>query len=712
MDMISQFKKNSYLWSVLAAVLILMVGCVTLTDPKSTRTPTTGCPPAPAADPAKTQIIESAHSGPNSKITFEETFHHFGRVGPETSHVWDFKFTNTGDTLLKIQKLNTSCSCTVATVSKQEYAPGESGTVQVKYKSGNRARSVRKYIDIYTNDSINPRTELAVRANIVLKVHHEPKELSLSLDEENAGCPGITLTSLDNQPFSITRFKSTADCISAHYDSSIERTNFLLQPQVDVEKLRKTLNGEIEIDVTHPECDTVTVEFAALPEFEISPPLTVLFNMEPQAPVIEEVWVFNNYGADFEIERVYSEKCCISTVLSQEKINNRYKLRLEITPPVPKDNMRFFTDVLNVDIEGRVSLKNTCRGFYKGSFDGVNPLPTSQHSPNTHQGDGGQQGVTLDSAGTPAADSYAKEPVPRIEFEKVVHDFGEIGAGTNYVCEFKFANAGDGVLEIGSVKSNCPCSVAKLHKKKYAPRESETLKVTYHAREHFGPVKQRVSVLTNDRANARVELTIKADVVRKIDPEPKKLSLSLREKNAACPQITLTSLDGQQFSIESINSTANCITADIDPSKKATRFVLQPNVDIERLQRNPNGRIRIGVTHPECKNVTLGFKTLREFEIRPPSIILRNAEPQKPVTREVCVLNNYNEEFEIESTSSKKGNIAVLSEERSDSRYKLKLKITPPPAKSETRFFSDVLNVKIKGGRKLESTCRGFYLRK
>ncbi|MHC4574915.1 MAG: M56 family metallopeptidase, partial [Planctomycetota bacterium] len=34
MDMISQFKKNSYLWSVLAAVLILMVGCVTLTDPK------------------------------------------------------------------------------------------------------------------------------------------------------------------------------------------------------------------------------------------------------------------------------------------------------------------------------------------------------------------------------------------------------------------------------------------------------------------------------------------------------------------------------------------------------------------------------------------------------------------------------------------------------------------------------------------------------
>ena len=55
----------------------------------------------------------------------------------------------------------------------------------------------------------------------------------------------------------------------------------------------------------------------------------------------------------------------------------------------------------------------------------------------------------------------------------------------------------------------------------------------------------------------------------KISFEPERIVLSLEKANANCPNITLAALDGQAFSIESIYSTGECITADFDPAEKA-----------------------------------------------------------------------------------------------------------------------------------------------
>jgi beta-lactamase regulating signal transducer with metallopeptidase domain len=320
----------------------------------------------PVPDSAGTEMIEADTTEPGPRINFEKTFHHFGKVEPKTNNFCEFKFTNKGDDLLKIQKVWTSCTCTVATVSRKEYVPGETGTVQVKFKAGGGAGLTKKHIYIASNDKNNPKFDLIIKAHIVLKVDHEPKKLNLSLKEKNAGCPKITLSSRDGRPFAIRRFKSTGDCITADYDSSVNKTKFTLQPKVDIKKLRGNLNGRIDIDVTHPECNTITIAFDALPEFEASPPSIVIFDAEPQKPIIKEVWVFSNYGSDFQVLDVRMEKCCIVKLLSQEKIDNRYKLKLEITPTAVKGKERYFTDMISVPIRGeRFEIINiNCRGFY------------------------------------------------------------------------------------------------------------------------------------------------------------------------------------------------------------------------------------------------------------------------------------------------------------------------------------------------------------
>ena len=81
------------------------------------------------------------------------------------------------------------------------------------------------------------------------------------------------------------------------------------------------------------------------------------------------------------------------------------------------------------------------------------------------------------------------------------------------------------------------------------------------------------------------------------------------------------------------------------------------------------------------------------------------------------VLNNYDKGFEIESVSSVKGFVKLLSQEKVPNeqgvatRYKLDLEITPPPVVDKARAFSDILWINIKDSEKLEISCRGFYAR-
>jgi len=185
----------------------------------------------------------------------------------------------------------------------------------------------------------------------------------------------------------------------------------------------------------------------------------------------------------------------------------------------------------------------------------------------------------------------------------------------------------------------------------------------------------------------------------------------LKDENAGCPKINLTGLDGKPFSIKGFTSTGNCITADYDPSVEVTKFVLQPTVDMERLQRNLNGLIKISLTHPECSSITIQFSALPKFKITPPQIIAFNAEPGKPITRKIWVFNNYGGDFEIESASSQNGIIKVQSCDKIHNGYQFLLEIVPPAAEGKTSF-TDVFNVNIKGGEKRAITCRGFYLRR
>lgn len=297
-------------------------------------------------------------------------------------------------------------------------------------------------------------------------------------------------------------------------------------------------------------------------------------------------------------------------------------------------------------------------------------------------------------------------PEPRITFDEVVHDFGNVSPLTDSLCEFRFTNTGDGMLRIAQVEKTCGCTPFLLEKTDYAPGESGSLKVKYYSDTQLGLITKNLTISSNDRTNPKVTLAIRAKVISFVDYEPKSLSLLLNQDNAGSPKITLTSTDGQPFSISHFRSTANFITADYDPSVKALSFVLEPRVDMARLESTLNGNIEIGLTHPECKTVTVRVNTLRKFKITP--IVARGSDPEEPLRKKVRILSNYNESFAIESSSSQKGTVRIVNTQPISRGYELEVEITPPKG-NKARILTDKLIVKTTSGEELEIPCNVYF---
>lgn len=345
-------------------LVLLFVGCVLLLQ--------LGCQeqnmPAEKSEAGLVTSEEEAEAAIQSDegapvITFENIIDDFGQVGVTSSKkVAEFNFTNTGEGLLKIKEVEKCCGV-VTKLDKTEFAPGQSGVVKAEFQAFQKPGLYMKNIYVNSNDKTKPRLALTIKAMVVSKVSYSPKRLRLFLEEDNAGCPKIVINSLDNQPFSITKFTSTGESISADIDSSVEATKFVLSPVVDIEKLNNNPKGRIDISLTHPEENTAQITFDMLPKFSASPPLIISFGAGPEKPIVRKVSVLNNYGGAFEIESVSSPNNTIK-VLSQEKIRDGYQLLVEMTPPA-SEGKTFFADVLVVKIKGGDELQVVCRVFYK-----------------------------------------------------------------------------------------------------------------------------------------------------------------------------------------------------------------------------------------------------------------------------------------------------------------------------------------------------------
>jgi Protein of unknown function (DUF1573) len=120
---------------------------------------------------ALVQVFAQAQTkGP--ALTFKEDYHDFGDIkqGALVEHV--FEFTNTGDSILVLQKAYSTCGCTVPSYPKEGIAPGQTGQITVKFNSEGKMGLNNKIITVLSNAKnivADVPQRLSIRVNVLPK---------------------------------------------------------------------------------------------------------------------------------------------------------------------------------------------------------------------------------------------------------------------------------------------------------------------------------------------------------------------------------------------------------------------------------------------------------------------------------------------------------------------------------------------------------------
>ncbi len=314
---------------------------------------------------------------------------------------------------------------------------------------------------------------------------------------------------------------------------------------------------------------------------------------------------------------------------------------------------------------------------------------------------------TFSFANTPQANQ--EKQIPKIEFEKTVHDFNNLVIREKSNCEFKFKNTGSGRLVMGKIKSTCGCTIPELNKKTYESGEEGTIKVQFASPHRPGKIEKHIFVQTNVHGKKMIELAVKANIVKIVDVVPSKLEFLESWADSNMPEIVLTSLDGEAFSIKKFVSSNRVITADFDSSVKDTKIVIKPQVDMKLLKGNPKGMISIDLSHPHCKDVVLFYEQIEPYQAQPNRLYIVSAEPNKPLRRGVVIKNLEGKPFEIDSVSSKDNWVKMISQVQDGNSVKLDLQITPPAKTAGSKRFHDAIKVSIKDDSSIDIGCDAYY---
>lgn len=90
----------------------------------------------------------------------------FGSVKQGEKKDFELYFINKGKNQLVIDKIESSCDCIVASISKKNYEIGEVGIMKISLDTTGRSGELTRSVQIYSNDTSSPVRTIIVKANI------------------------------------------------------------------------------------------------------------------------------------------------------------------------------------------------------------------------------------------------------------------------------------------------------------------------------------------------------------------------------------------------------------------------------------------------------------------------------------------------------------------------------------------------------------------
>jgi len=326
--------KSKMSLTMLGAVLALTGSASALPPPLPTARSA-----SPAAEPSLAQI------------EFKNTTHDVGKVFDHDPQEFTFDFTNTGEEELVITKVQSSCGCTAGALEKTEYAPGESGSIEVTFNPKGKKGDQRRQLTVYSNDKGGREIVLTVTGSVTQLVSIDPAILSMgSVAKGESAVKFITVTGR-TEDFEVTRV--TAGNLEV-FSTRVIGTEAIEELSADGEKgetLRRStievtlkagakvgrVDDRLSIRTNDPRRPIVTAQVIAtvMGDIAVTPPRISIGRPELGQTFEREFTVASRSGEAFEIKEIKFANGAVRIEFDATPVNpekpDTYKVRMKAT---------------------------------------------------------------------------------------------------------------------------------------------------------------------------------------------------------------------------------------------------------------------------------------------------------------------------------------------------------------------------------------------
>lgn len=108
----------------------------------------------------------SSTNGKNPKLVLLQNQFDYGTVEEGKIVETKISFKNSGNELLEIKDVKTSCGCTAAMLSSKTLKPGEAGSLRIELDTANRNGKLTRTVTLLSNDPDSPNQTITLFANI------------------------------------------------------------------------------------------------------------------------------------------------------------------------------------------------------------------------------------------------------------------------------------------------------------------------------------------------------------------------------------------------------------------------------------------------------------------------------------------------------------------------------------------------------------------
>lgn len=112
-------------------------------------------------------ILVMGVSAQSPVLTFEKPLHDFGKIREQDgAATYNFKFTNTGNAPLVINRVHATCGCTTPNWTREPILPGRSGFVTASFNPAGRPGSFLNTISVFSNAGTNAIT-ISIKGEVI-----------------------------------------------------------------------------------------------------------------------------------------------------------------------------------------------------------------------------------------------------------------------------------------------------------------------------------------------------------------------------------------------------------------------------------------------------------------------------------------------------------------------------------------------------------------